>query len=71
MKNLSFLFFGAVFGSGKFHQDTQRGGYGGGYGDPHFMVHTAGQEPICFDYSPIGVSEITLLMDPVRNRVEN
>lgn len=54
--------------SGKYHSDVERG-YGSGYGDPHFMVHTAGQEPICFDYNPTNVSELVLVLDPVSNLV--
>merc|ERR1712184_58388 len=45
------------------------GGYGGGsggkaYGDPHFMVVTEGQEPLCFDFNPVEGTEMNLLIDP-------
>jgi len=41
------------------------GGSGGaGYGDPHFMVATEGQDPLCFDFNPIGGTEMNLLIDP-------
>ena len=40
------------------------GAYGSGYGDPHFMVNSLGQDPICFDYNPPAGSEMTLIMDP-------
>lgn len=41
------------------------GGNGAGFGDPHFMVSSIGQDPICFDYNPPAGSEMTLVMDPV------
>jgi hypothetical protein len=34
------------------------------YGDPHFMVHTEGQESVCFDYTPSPDTEMNLLIDP-------
>jgi len=34
------------------------------YGDPHFVVHTAGQDPICFDFQPLGGTLMNLLIDP-------
>merc|ERR1712176_358650 len=43
---------------------SQYGGTGDAYGDPHFMVASEGQEPICFDYNPPAGSEMTLIMDP-------
>jgi len=43
------------------------GGQGYGYGDPHFMVQTQGQDPLCFDYNPAAGSEMTLIMDPTTN----
>ena len=40
--------------------------YGGGaaYGDPHFMVVSVGQEPLCFDFQPPAGSDMNLLIDP-------
>ena len=52
----------------KYHSDVARN-YGTAYGDPHFMVHTEGHEPICFDYNPLNLTEITLLFDPVTSLV--
>lgn len=43
---------------------SQFGGTGDAYGDPHFMVSSAGQDPICFDFNPPAGSEMTLIMDP-------
>jgi len=40
-------------------------GSGQGFGDPHFMVVTEGQEPLCFDFNPIPGKDITLLIDPL------
>merc|ERR1712048_1225391 len=37
---------------------------GQAYGDPHFMVATAGQDAVCFDFNPVGGTEMTLLIDP-------
>merc|ERR1719238_1232206 len=34
------------------------------YGDPHFMVSSIGEPPICFDYNPPPNSDIMLLTDP-------
>lgn len=43
----------------------QSGGGGGqGFGDPHFMVNTAGQDPICFDFNPKEGTQMNLLIDP-------
>jgi len=44
------------------------------YGDPHFMVSSIGQEPVCFDYNPPPGSTLMLLSDPsssllVRGRI--
>jgi len=36
-----------------------------GFGDPHFLVHSTGQDPICFDFNPKDKNEIVLLVDPV------
>lgn len=47
--------------SGANNGNTQ---FGAGFGDPHFMVSSLGQEPICFDYNPPAGSEMTLVMDP-------
>ena len=46
------------------NNDNNDSGYGTGYGDPHFMVQTIGQEAICFDHSP-DASNMTLVNDPV------
>ena len=40
------------------------GSGGTGFGDPHFMVATEGQDPLCFDFNPIGGTEMNLLIDP-------
>merc|ERR1712176_1033876 len=37
---------------------------GQAYGDPHFMVATAGQDAVCFDFNPVGGTEMNLLIDP-------
>ena len=47
------------------NNNQQNNGYGAGYGDPHFMVKTPGQEQLCFDYSPSTDEPITLINDPV------
>lgn len=47
------------------NNNQQNNGYGAGYGDPHFMVKTPGQEQLCFDYSPNTDEPITLINDPV------
>jgi len=40
------------------------------YGDPHFMVLTSGQEPICFDYNPaVEDDDMNLIVDPVTNLI--
>ena len=44
-------------------------GLGSAFGDPHFMVVTEGQEPLCFDYNPPAGSNMTLIMDPVSNLI--
>lgn len=44
-------------------------GFGTGFGDPHFMVVTEGQEPLCFDYNPPAGTSMTLIMDPVSNLI--
>ena len=50
----------------------------GGYAqaDPHFMVETLGQPPICFDYDPETLDDLVLFSDPsglslVANMFEN
>jgi len=47
------------------NNNNNNSGYGTGYGDPHFMVQTLGQEAICFDHSPETDKPITLVNDPV------
>ena len=42
---------------------------GSAFGDPHFMVVTEGQEPLCFDFNPPAGSNMTLIMDPVSNLI--
>jgi len=49
--------------------NNNNSGYGTGYGDPHFMVQTNGQDPICFDYSPAMEVPMTLVNDPVSSVV--
>ena len=51
--------------NGNNNNNSQQGGYGSGYGDPHFMVKTPGQEQLCFDYSPATDTPIPLIADPV------
>jgi len=51
-------------GGGANAAQNQGSPYADAYGDPHFMVATLGQEPICFDYNPPAGSEMTLIMDP-------
>lgn len=60
---------GNKYGGGNNNNNGGGGGYGGGsggsgYGDPHFMVVTEGQEPLCFDFNPVGGTEMNLLIDP-------
>jgi len=38
--------------------------YGSGKGDPHFVVKTNGQDPLCFDFNPMGGTEMNLVIDP-------
>lgn len=40
-------------------------GSGQGFGDPHFMVVSEGQDPLCFDFNPTPGKDITLLIDPL------
>ncbi|CAG5110503.1 Oidioi.mRNA.OKI2018_I69.chr2.g4902.t1.cds [Oikopleura dioica] len=40
------------------------GGAGGAYGDPHFMVQSPAQEPLCFDFNPTEGTDMNLLVDP-------
>jgi len=40
------------------------GGNGSGFGDPHFVVQTAGQDQLCFDFNPVEGTDMNLLMDP-------
>ena len=49
---------------GASNDSANAGAYGAGYGDPHFMVSSPGNDPICFDYNPPAGSEMTLIMDP-------
>jgi hypothetical protein len=51
------------------NQANEYGGQGYGYGDPHFMVQTLGQDALCFDYNPAAGSAMTLIMDPTTNLV--
>jgi len=54
-------------GNGGGNNDGGNGSnYGGGaaYGDPHFMVVSVGQEPLCFDFQPPAGSDMNLLIDP-------
>ena len=44
-------------------QDSNRK-YGSGSGDPHFVVKTNGQDPVCFDFNPMAGTEMNLLIDP-------
>lgn len=55
--------------NGNNNNSNNNSGYGTGYGDPHFMVQTTGQEPICFDYSPAMEVPMTLINDPVSSVV--
>merc|ERR1712241_732594 len=41
--------------------------YGQVSDDPHFVVMTTGQEPLCFDFNPANGTEMNLLLDPETN----
>ena len=41
--------------------------YGQVSDDPHFVVMTSGQEPLCFDFNPANGTEMNLLLDPETN----
>jgi len=51
------------------YNNNQNYGYNAGAGgyaqaDPHFMVETLGQPPICFDYDPETLDDLVLFSDP-------
>ena len=61
MKFIFFNFFAFVL--------AQNNGAGEVFGDPHFMVVTEGQEPLCFDFNPPSGMNMTLIMDPISNLI--
>jgi hypothetical protein len=55
----------AYSGGNNYNNNNYNGGNNyNAYGDPHFMVHTEGQESVCFDYTPLKHTEMNLLIDP-------
>ena len=40
------------------------GGGGSGFGDPHFVVQTPGQDQLCFDFNPVEGTDMNILIDP-------
>ena len=53
-----------------FFRVTFSGAVGKGYGgDPHFLVSSESEDPICFNYSPATSSDLILIYDPETNLV--
>ncbi|CAG5081419.1 Oidioi.mRNA.OKI2018_I69.PAR.g9873.t1.cds [Oikopleura dioica] len=52
--------------SQNYNQNNNYDAGAGGYAqaDPHFMVETLGQPPICFDYDPETLDDLVLFSDP-------
>lgn len=51
-------------GGGNNNNGGNNGGGGSGFGDPHFVVQTPGQDQLCFDFNPVEGTDMNILIDP-------